>query len=136
VVASSPALTNDDPNPPSLKRIYAFRHVEDLRDLMVQQGDSAKQMAVVEMGLTTDARPTSHYAWFSVDRAQQANGLVAAFECARQRWQPWMAFMSVIYIPDPSWTQQQEYYWWSITNPDGTPRPAYTALKTYFSTNP
>ena len=29
---------------------------------------------------------------------------------------------------------QQEQYWWSITNPDGTPRPAYTALKAFFAT--
>ena len=42
----------------------------------------------------------------------------------------------VIYIPDPGWTQQQEFYWWGITNPDGTPRPAYTSLKQYFVTNP
>jgi hypothetical protein len=45
-----------------------------------------------------------------------------------------MGFMTVIYIPDPSWTQQQEQYWWAITNPDGTPRPAYTALKAHFTT--
>ena len=48
-------------------------------------------------------------------------------------WQPWMSFMSVIYIPDPGWTQQDEQYWWSITNPDGMPRPAYTALKGFFT---
>ena len=45
-----------------------------------------------------------------------------------------MGFMTVIYIPDPGWTQQHEQYWWSITNPDGTPRPAYTALKGFCST--
>jgi len=41
--------------------------------------------------------------------------------------------MTVIYIPDPAWTQQDEQYWWSITNPDGSPRPAYTALKNLFT---
>ena len=40
----------------------------------------------------------------------------------------------VIYIPDPHWTQQDEQYWWSMTNPDGTPRPAYTALKSFLTT--
>jgi hypothetical protein len=133
-VALSPDLTNNDPSSPDLKRIYAFRHVEDVRALMVQQGDVDKQMAILEMGWTTDARPGSPYLWFAVDRDQQARNLVGAFQCARQMWQPWMGFMSVIYIPDPGWTQQQEYYWWSITNPDGTPRPAYTALKAFFTT--
>jgi hypothetical protein len=136
VVAQDPDLTNNDPNPPEMKRIYAFRHVEDVHDLMLQQGDTNKQMAVLEMGWTTDARPGSAYAWFAVDRDQQARNLVGAFQCARQNWQPWMGFMTVIYIPDPAWTQQQEQYWWSITNPDGSPRPAYTALKQFFATNP
>ncbi len=54
---------------------------------------------------------------------------MAAFACARQQWAPWMSFLTVIYLPDPQWTPQQEQYWWSITNPDGSPRPAFTALK-------
>jgi polysaccharide biosynthesis protein PslG len=136
VVAQSPDLTNSDPSPPDLRRSYAFRHVEDVRAVMVQQGDANKQMGVLEMGSTTDARPGSPYAWFAVDRDQQARNLIAAFDCARQNWQPWMGFMTVIYIPDPAWTQQDEQYWWSITNPDGTTRPAYTALKNYFTAGP
>ncbi|MBV9172827.1 MAG: cellulase family glycosylhydrolase [Chloroflexi bacterium] len=135
-VALDPALTNNDPSSPDLRRMYALRHVEDIRAVMVQQGDAGKQMAILEMGATTDQRPDSPYAWFAVSREQQATKLVGAFQCARQRWQPWMGAMTVIYIPDPGWTQQTEYYWWSITNPDGTPRPAYTALKSLFTGQP
>jgi hypothetical protein len=133
-VAQDPTLTNNDSSSEDLRRVYAFRHVEDVRKLMVQQGDGDKQMAILEMGYTTDVRPGSPYAWFAVDREQQARNLVSAFQCAYQNWQPWMGFMTVIYIPDPGWTQQDEQYWWSITNPDGSPRPAYTALKNLFST--
>jgi len=132
-VALSPELTNNDPSPVEARRIYAFRHVEDVRALMVQQGDADKQMAVLEMGWTTDQRPGSPYAWFAVDRDTQAKHLVGAFECARQYWQPWMSVMTVIYIPEPTWTQREEQYWWSITNPDGSARPAYTALKTFLT---
>jgi hypothetical protein len=131
VVARSADLTNNDPSDANLKRIYALRHVEDVRALMVKEGDADKQMSVLEMGWTTDARPGSQYAWFSVDREQQAKNLVGAFQCARQNWQPWMGLMTVIYIPDPHWSQTDEQYWWSITNPDGSPRPAYTALKNF-----
>jgi hypothetical protein len=134
VVAQSPELTNNDPSPPDLRRVYAFRHVEDVRALMANSGDANKQMLVTEMGWTTDARPGSPYAWFAVDRETQGRNLVDAFQCARQNWQPWMAAMIVIYIPDPHWTQQDEQYWWSITNPDGSPRPAYTSLKNFFLT--
>ena len=135
VVAQSAEFTNFDPSPADLKRAYAFRHVEDLHAIMVRQGDSAKQMSVMEMGATTDQRPTSAYNWFALDREQQASRLVAAFQCAHQNWHPWMGAMTVIYIPDPHWTQQDEQYWWSITNPDGTPRPAYTSLKNFFAAN-
>jgi hypothetical protein len=133
VVAANPDLTNNDPSSLDLKRTYAFRHVEDVRALMEQQGDGDKQMGVLEMGYTTDVRPGSAYQWFAVDRDQQARNLVAAFQCARQNWQPWMGFMTVIYIPDPAWNQSDEQYWWSITNPDGSVRPAYTALKNLFN---
>ena len=37
--------------------------------------------------------------------------------------------MTVIYLPDPQWAADQEQVYWSITNVDGTPRPAYGALK-------
>jgi hypothetical protein len=36
--------------------------------------------------------------------------------------------MSAIYIADPSWTQENEEYWWGITMPDGIVRPAYIEL--------
>src|ERR1700704_4102624 len=75
-VALNPDLTNNDPSPVDLKRIYAFRHVEDVRALMMQQGDTNKQISILEMGWTTDARPSSKYAWFRVDRDQQARNLV------------------------------------------------------------
>lgn len=96
---------------------------------MVDQGDASKQIAVLEMGWTTDARPGSPYAWHAVTPEQQGSNLVAAFQCARQQSWPWLALMTVIYLADPSWTPQLEQFWWSITNPDGKPRPAYTALK-------
>ena len=132
-VAQSAELTNNDPSSPELRRIYAFRHAEDVHSLMLQQGDGDRQIAVLEMGATTDMRSGSPYAWFAVDRDGQARQLVGAFQCARQQFEPWMGFMTVIYIPDPGWNQQQEQYWWAITNPDGTPRPAYTALKNFFA---
>jgi polysaccharide biosynthesis protein PslG len=129
-VANSPDLSNpNDPSPPAVKRVYAFRHVEDVRQVMLDNGDDDRQMVVLEMGWTTDPRPGSPYQWHAVSQDQQAQYLVDAFVCARQNWAPWMGFMTVIYIADPTWTRNDEQYWWSITNPDGSARPAYTALK-------
>lgn len=128
-VAADPALTNGDPSPQSLKRAYAFRHVEDLRQVMVEHGDSAKQVAALEMGWSSDPRKDSPYFWHSVTEQQKGEYLTRAFQWARENWRPWMGLMTVIYIADPRWTLRDEQYYWSITNPDGSLRPAYLALK-------
>ena len=129
VVAQNPTLTNNDPSPVDAKRVYAFRHVEDMRALMVQNGDEKKQIAILEMGWTADPRPNSPYAWHSVSEDQKGDYLVRAFQFAKQNWQPWIGMMSAIYIASPDWTASDEQYYWSITNPDGTLRPAYNAVK-------
>ncbi|MBM3134417.1 MAG: hypothetical protein FJZ89_03840 [Chloroflexi bacterium] len=110
-------------------RIYCFRHLEDLREVMVQNGDSNKQVAVVEFGWTTDIRPDSLYKWHAVTEQEQADYIVRAYQYAKEHWAPWIGVMSLIYIAKPDWTEHEEYYWWSITYPDGTPRPAYTRFK-------
>ena len=33
-------------------------------------------------------------------------------------------------LSDPTWDQGREEYWWAVTNPDGSPRPAYTKVLT------
>ena len=128
-IARTPDLNNNDPSPEELRRVYGFRHVEDMRQIMVQNGDEAKQVALMELGWTSDPRPNSPYRWHSVSEEQKADYLVRAFRYAEQNWTPWIAQMSVLYIPDPTWTASDEQYYWSITNPDGTARPAFNALK-------
>ena len=112
-------------------RFFCFRRVEDLREIMVQYGDSDKQVAVLEMGWTIDPVHPD-YAWFAVTAEQQADYLVRAFNYARDNWSPWVGPMIVISIADPSWTEEDEQYWWSITEPgwpDSHLRPAYHALR-------
>ena len=109
-------------------RIYCFRHAEDIRQVMIENGDSATKMAIMEFGWTTDDRPNSLYHWHAVTPEEQADYLVRAFKYARRNWSDDVALMSLIYIADPHWTKDQEQYYWSITEPDGTPRPAYHAL--------
>jgi len=127
-VANDPSFNNNDPSPPELRRSYTFRHVEDLRQIMVEQGDQDHKIAVLEMGWTSDMRPGSPYLWHAVTEDQKADYLRRAFVYARANW-PWSAFMTVIYIPDPNWTPDQEQVFWGITNPDGSQRPAYRALQ-------
>lgn len=132
-VARDPAFNNYDPtDSEELKRIYCFRHVEDLRKVMVDNGDADKQVVVLEFGWTTDPRPDSPYYWHAVSEEEQADYLVRAYQYARENWSPWIGLMSLIYIADPDWTEKDEQYWWAITKPsypETKVRPAYTALK-------
>lgn len=109
-------------------RIYCFRHVEDIRQVMVDNGDAAKKLAVLEFGWTTDPRADSPYHWHAVTEQQQGDYIVQAYEWAKAHWQPWIGPMSLIYIAAPYWTQNDEEYYWSISNPDGTVRPAYKSI--------
>ncbi|MFN8633287.1 MAG: hypothetical protein U0893_05475 [Chloroflexota bacterium] len=132
VVAKDPQLSNPgDQSPETAKRAYSFRHAEDLRKIMEDNGDAGKQVSIMEMGWTTDSRPNSPYAWHAVTPEQQADYLVKAMQYAKQNWSQWVGPMVVLYIPEPEWTANDEQYYWSITNPDGTARPAYNALKAF-----
>lgn len=110
-------------------RWFVFRRVEDLRAIMVANGDAARQVAILEMGWTTDQVNPS-YAWHAVDEQTQADYLVRAYQYAAEHWRPWMGLMVTIYIADYDWRPEvNEQYWWAIVRPDGTPRPAYHALQ-------
>ena len=136
---ADPAQVAKDPNlanpgdfaagiPEELRRIYCFRHVEDLRAIMAQNGDAKKQVAILEFGWTSD-QVHADYKWFAVTEEQKADYFVRAYKYAYDNWSPWIGLMSLIYVSDPQWTQQSEEYWWAITNPDGSPRPAYNRVK-------
>ena len=140
VVAMTPKLHNNDPSPAALKRVYAFRHIEDVRDLMVKNGDANKQVVILEFGWTTDDRPNSDYYWHGagagIDQAKQGCYLVRALKYAKENWQPWIGLMSMIYLPDVNWTKNDEQYYWSIVGP-GYPdlfiRTGYAMVKNYLT---
>jgi hypothetical protein len=106
---------------------FYFRRVEQLREVMVRNGDADKKVWLLEFGWTSD---TVHpnYAWFAVSEDKKADNILKALDYARQNWRPWIGVMTVWTVSDPSWTTEREEYWWAITNADGSPRPAYAGL--------
>ena len=114
------------------QRFFCFRHVEDMREIMVAHGDGDKQVVILEMGWTVDPRSDSLYHWHAVTPEQKADYLVRAFEYAEEHWRPWIGLMNVLSIADPRWTPESEQYWWAITDPswpETEVRPAYEALR-------
>lgn len=107
---------------------FYFRRVEQLRDIMVLNGDAAKQVWLLEFGYTSD-QVNPEYSWYAVDEATKADYTVRAFQYARANWAPWIAVMTVWTFADPTWDSSREQYWWAITEPNGEVRPAYTAIQ-------
>ncbi|MBN1217486.1 MAG: cellulase family glycosylhydrolase [Anaerolineae bacterium] len=137
-VARTPGLANpgdfkpENAVPEELRRVYCFRHVEDVRAVMVANGDADKQVVLLEFGWTIDPRPDSPYNWHAVTPEQQDQYFQRAYAYAKENWRPWIGVMSLIYIANPQWTMQDEQTYWSIvypTYPEFTPAPAYFGLK-------
>ncbi|MBZ0293379.1 MAG: hypothetical protein K8L99_12500 [Anaerolineae bacterium] len=126
---SKPELSPDEAEAQGSQRFFTFRRVEDLRQIMIENGDAARQAAILEVGWHTDTSGSNpNYAWYGVSEAQQAEYLVAAYQYAVDHWRPWVGLMSAIYIANPRWTPEDEEFWWSITTPDGYIRPAFVEL--------
>jgi hypothetical protein len=121
--------TNPGANHPS----HFFRRVEQLREIMVANADADKQVWLMEFGWTTNpVHP--EYSWYRTTDEKKAELIVQSFKFAQQSWSPWIGVMVLWNIADPAWTSDEEQYWWSISNPDGTTRPAYERLLTARST--
>lgn len=132
VVAADFSLTNGDGAPQELRRVYAFRRVEDLRELMVKNGDEAKKVVILEFGWTVEPRENSPYYWHRVDPITQAQYFERAYLYAIEHWQPWIGVMSLIYVSNPGWHIDQEETYWSIVYPyypELRAAPAYYGLK-------
>jgi polysaccharide biosynthesis protein PslG len=122
-----PEVSPDDAVAQGSQRFFTFRRVEDMRKIMVKNGDAARQMAILEMGWTTDPIHKD-YAWYAVTEEQKADYFVRAYAYAAEHWRPWMGLMTAIYIPDPAWTPQDEQYWWAITLGDNRIGKAFIDL--------
>ncbi len=108
---------------------FYFRRIEQLRQVMIDNGDAAKQIWLTEFGWTTVNQAPGYEYGAQVSDQDQANYLVRAFQIARDEW-PWIGVMEVwnlnySVISSPS----DEKYPWSVINPDWSPRPSFTALK-------
>lgn len=106
---------------------FYFRRSEQLRRVMVENGGSAKQIWLLEFGWTSDPINQA-YAWYAVSEDQKAVNVVNAYRFAYDNWSPWIGPMILWTIAAPDWNTNQEQYWWAVTYPDGTNRPAYEAL--------
>ena len=126
-------------------RFFAFRHVEDIRNIMVRYGDTNKKIVILEFGWTYDSVNAS-YKWHGadagIDMFVQADYLKRAYQYAAANWQPWIGLMSLLTMPNLDWMNDgnpnnEEQYWWAIMEPSNINelkwRPAIIELCIYFN---
>lgn len=107
---------------------FYFRRIEDLRQVMLDNGQAHKQIWLTEFGWSTLNQAPGYEYGAAISEELQAQYLVRAFQIANWEW-PWMGPMFVwnlnySVITDPA----DEKYPWAVLNADWTPRPSYTAL--------
>lgn len=125
---NAPALLwPDDPNsgPYTSHPSFYFRRIEQQRLAMIRAGDGGRAMWVTEFGWGSGNFPE----FSDVSEETQAAWITQAVQQVRARY-PWVGAMfvwnlnwSVFSPPDTSWG------YFSLINPDYTPRPAYNAVK-------
>ena len=126
-------------------RFFAFRHVEDIRAIMVRYGDSNKRIVLLEFGWTYDEVNPS-YKWHGadagIDAMVQGDYLRRAYQYAAANWGDWIGLMSLLTMPNLDWLndgnpRDEEQYWWAILEPSDVDslqlRPAFVILCDYFN---
>jgi hypothetical protein len=120
-----------------------FRRAELAREIMVAYGDETKPVWATEFGwliqppsccLTRSDWPAR--SWQVVSEGKQARYIVRAFDYAETHW-PWMDVMFLWNLDysrypdaeDETCPNCDSMGWFSILDPDGTPRRAYDWLQ-------
>jgi hypothetical protein len=111
------------PDAPADSGAVNFNRVELLRDIMVNNGDSAKSVYITEAGWNDHPRWTK-----AVRPAERVRYTVDAFR-QTQSW-PWVEALCMwaFRYPRPSGTYQ-DYF--TFVSPDFRPKPIYLALQEY-----
>lgn len=104
---------------------FYFRRVEQMRAIEERNGN-LNPVWLMEFGWTSDTVHPDR-SWYAESEDQKSASILGALQYARANW-PWMGPMILWGMPDPNWTPDREEYWWMVSNPDGTDRPALQNL--------
>jgi hypothetical protein len=122
---------------------FCFRRAEQARAIMEEHGDGDRPVWATEFGwiirppgccLTQSDWPVR--IWQAVSERQQARYILGAIDYAERHW-PWMEVMFVWNLDYSRYSGPTDEMcpacdtmgWYSILNPDGSPRLAYEMLK-------
>lgn len=123
-------IGNSDPGTDPSCTPMCFRDIDLYRGVMEQRGDTAKRGIITEFGaLEQTSNDLGQYAWMELPSDLRAQYLVSALHLAATQY-TWLMGATVFnldyaaYMPSSS-----ERPWFSLLNPDKTPRLAYTMIQ-------
>jgi hypothetical protein len=120
---------------------FYFRHVENVRKFMTEEGVGDKQIWITEFGWATQNNTPGYEFGNQVSFDQQRDYIVGAIKLAYEKYRypdntPWLGVMFLWNMNfAPLWAQQNppnpehEQASFGILNPDYSPRPAFLALQ-------
>lgn len=108
---------------------FYFRRAEELRQVMVDHGDSGKSMWLTEFGWTTENQAPGYEYGANNSPEEVAQYLTRSFEIMTTEWD----WVSGAFIWNLNWSTltdpADEKYPWSAVNSDWSPRPAFDAMR-------
>jgi hypothetical protein len=116
---------------------FYFRHVEDVRRLMVREGLGEHPIWITEFGWATRNTTRGFEYGNQVSREQQAEYIVGAMRRTRERY-PWVGAMflwnlNFAILRARSGQPLHEQASFGILGADGSPRPAFLAIQRYLA---
>jgi hypothetical protein len=109
---------------------FNFSRIQELHNIMINNGDGGKQVWAMEVGWLHDTTvDLGIYNWMKVSEEQQAEYLARAFQKAYNEW-PWMGVMFVWNLDFSAYySPASERYWFSTIDRGYVPRQAYLSLR-------
>lgn len=114
---------------------FYFRRIEQIRKVMVDNGDGNKQMWLTEFGWASSPTPAPGYEYAKfINEEKQAQYIARAFEKGYKEY-PWMGVMLLwqlnFALPSITSNENDEKNSWGIIRRDGSKRPSYFAVQEY-----
>lgn len=112
---------------------FYFRRIEQLRQVMVDNGEGNKQMWLTEFGWDSTegsgvSAPNGYQYADVISEQQQADYIQGAYQLAQSNY-PWMGVMALwnlnFALPSVTTNANDEKVGWGILRRDGTKRPSY-----------
>lgn len=122
-------IGNQDPtSDPTVCSPMCFRDIELYRAVMEARGDAWKPVMITELGSLEQASvDLGPYAWMELPSSTRADYLIQALRLASTNY-PWLIGATIFnldYATNRAFSSSSERPWFSLLNPDKSPRLAY-----------